>query len=164
MSGVHINRKLQTVQNHVIVPSSQILTANVRADIVGLSASITPSDVNKRIKVSIRWCGEFNGDNHDSVFGVSRNGIDIANQPNAGNRASGIAIISQGYWGNNKYSTPDSAIFSYVDSPLSIDPQLYSATILMQLSGYLYNNRTSKDINSAIYERITSTIILEEID
>jgi len=148
------------VQTHLNTASSQSLLADVRADIVGLAATITPSSATKRIKVSVRWHGE--SDNLASpaaVFGMRRNGVDIGIPAPAGYRLLGMATISNGYW-----ATPDTCHYEYIDSPSSVSPLTYTATILGKTAQILYNQRTFADNNFGAVARVTSTIIIEEVD
>jgi len=152
-------------QTHLTTTSSQALTGAVRADITGLTATITPTNATKRIKVSVRWNGEGSStNNQEVVFGIRRNGVDIGNPAAAGVRAVGMAIIAQGYWTAEALSTPDSCTYEYIDSPASGAAITYTATILSAFPQTLYNQRTVIDVNAGAYERLTSTITLEEID
>ena len=153
------------VQTHLITPSSQAITANVRANISGLNATITPSTSSKRIKVSVRWAGEYsNLDVHDTVFGIKRDSTDVGNPAAAGSRHVGIAGISLGFSGDNASTTMDSTTYSYIDSPATTSAITYSATYLQDIGGTLYNQRTVSDSDSRNQERLTSSITLEEID
>jgi len=152
-------------QTHLTTTSSQALTATVRADITGLTATITPTNATKRIKVSVRWNGEgSNTANQEIVFGIRRGGVDIGNPAAAGVRPVGMAIIAQGYWISEALSTPDSCTYEYIDSPASGAAITYTATILSEFTQTLYNQRTVSDLNAGAYERLTSTITLEEVD
>tara|TARA_B110000503_G_scaffold79909_1_gene122578 strand:- start:39 stop:656 length:618 start_codon:yes stop_codon:yes gene_type:complete len=154
-----------TVQTHLITTSSQSITANTRANISGLNATITPSTTSKRIKVTVRWNGEYSSTiNHDTVFGIKRDAIDIGNPAADGSRPIGIAIIAMGYWASDADSTAESAMYSYIDSPATTSATTYHATFINRTTGTLYNQRTVADSNGSGYERLTSTIILEEID
>jgi len=164
IQGVAGSSNQAPVQTHLVTTSSQSLLLGARVDLVGLIATITPSTSAKRIKISVRWNGEGTSVlSQDSVFGIRRNGVDIGNPTGAGLRATGIATLAQGYWGNAA-STADSCTYEYIDSPASNAPITYTATILSQHAQTLYNQRTVGDSNRGIQERITSTIMLEEID
>ena len=155
-----------TVQTHLNTASSQSNTANVRTNISGLNATITPSTTSKRIKITIRWNGEHsNASNHNQLFGIKRDTTDIGNPAADGSRPVGMAIIAMGYSTGDATSTPDSVMYSYIDSPATTSATTYHATYLHStLSGTLYNQRTVNDVNTTDGERLTSTIILEEID
>ena len=153
------------VQTHLNTTSSQSITANTRANISGLNATITPSTTSKRIKVTVRWNGEYSSTvNYDATFGIKRDAIDIGNPAADGSRNVGIAILSQGYWAADADSTPDSVMYSYIDSPATTSAITYHATYINVNAGTLYNQRSVNDSNNTSHERLTSTIILEEVD
>ena len=153
------------VQTHLTTTSSQSVSANVRTNITGLNATITPSTTSKRIKITIRWNGEHsNSSNQNQVFGIKRDTTDVGNPAAAGARGVGMAIFAQGYIAGDANSTPDSATYTYIDSPATTSATTYHATYLNKAAGTLYNQRTVTDGDNASYERLTSNIILEEID
>ena len=153
------------VQTHLITTSSQSITASTLTNISGLNATITPSTTSKRIKVIVRWSGEFSTtNNYSCVYGIKRDAIDVGNPASVGSRLVGIAVVAQGYHDPDGSSTPDSVFYSYIDSPATTSATTYHATYLHNSSGTLYNQRTVSDVNTNNYERLTSTIILEEID
>jgi hypothetical protein len=163
--SVPIVAPVTTVQTHLITTSSQSITSGTRANISGLNATITPTSTSKRIKVTVRWNGEFSHiNNHSSTFGIKRDSIDIGNPAAAGSRHVGISIIAQGYFNTNADSTPDSAMYSYIDSPATTSATTYHATFIQVETGTLYNQRTVSDTDFNTRQRLTSTIILEEID
>ena len=160
-----ISASVTAVQTHLNTTSSQSITASTRANISGLNATITPSTTSKRIKVTVRWNGEYSSTvNYDATFGIKRDTTDIGNPAADGSRNVGIAIISQGYWAADADSTPDSAMYSYIDSPATTSATTYHATYLNKVAANLYNQRTVNDTNNTDSERLTSNIILEEID
>ena len=153
------------VQTHLTTTSSQSNTANVRTNISGLNATITPSTTSKRIKITIRWNGEYSSTiNHDTVFGIKRDTTDIGNPAADGSRSVGMAIVAMGYWSADADSTAESAMYIYIDSPATTSATTYHATLMQRITGTLYNQRTVADSSGAGYERLTSNIILEEID
>jgi len=152
------------VQTHLTTTSSQSVSANVRTNITGLNATITPSTTSKRIKITIRWNGEpSSGVNYNQVFGIKRDTTDIGNPAAAGVRPVGMAIVSVNYL-SDATSTPDSATYTYIDSPATTSATTYHATYLNKVAANLYNQRTVNDTNNTDSERLTSNIILEEID
>ena len=152
------------VQTHLTTTSSQSITANTRTNISGLNATITPSTTSKRIKITIRWNGEHSGGvNYNQLFGIKRDTTDIGNPAAAGSRPVGMAIIAVNYL-SDATSTPDSATYTYIDSPATTSATTYHATYLNKAAGTLYNQRTVADSDNTSYERLTSNIILEEID
>ena len=152
------------VQTHLTTTSSQSNSASVRTNISGLNATITPSTTSKRIKITIRWNGEHSNDvNYNQVFGIKRDTTDIGNPAAAGVRPVGMAIVSVNYL-SDATSTPDSVMYSYIDSPATTSATTYHATYLNKVAANLYNQRTVNDTNNTDSERLTSNIILEEID
>ena len=153
------------VQTHLTTTSSQSNSASVRTNISGLNATITPSTTSKRIKITIRWNGEYSSTiNHDTVFGIKRDTTDIGNPAADGSRSVGMAIVAMGYWSADADSTAESAMYIYIDSPATTSATTYHATLMQRITGTLYNQRTVADSSGAGYERLTSNIILEEID
>ena len=153
------------VQTHLTTTSSQSNTANVRTNISGLNATITPSTTSKRIKVTVRWNGEHsNSLNYNQLFGIKRDTTDVGNPSADGSRPIGMAIVVMGYHAADATSTPDSVMYSYIDSPATTSATTYHATYLNVNAGTLYNQRSVNDTNSTDSERLTSTIILEEVD
>jgi hypothetical protein len=152
------------VQTHLNTTSSQSNSANTRTNISGLNATITPSTTSKRIKITIRWNGEHsNASNRNQLFGIKRDTTDIGNPAAAGSRPVGMAIIAVNYL-SDATSTPDSATYTYIDSPATTSATTYHATYLNKVAANLYNQRTVNDTNNTDSERLTSNIILEEID
>jgi len=74
-----------------------------------------------------------------------------------------MAIVAQNYL-SDATSTPDSVMYSYIDSPATTSETTYHATYLNVNAGTLYNQRTGNDTNNTSHERLTSSIILEEVD
>ena len=153
------------VQTHLNTTSSQSISSSTRTNISGLNATITPSTTSKRIKITVRWNGEHSDElNYNQVFGIKRDTTDVGNPSASGSRSIGMAIIAQGFYSNNAASTADSVMYSYIDSPATTSAITYHATYLNDKSGTLYNQRTVNDTDNLSSERLTSTIILEEVD
>ncbi|MDA9550201.1 hypothetical protein N9Q02_00825 [bacterium] len=152
------------VQTHVITTSSQSVSSMTITDITGLTATITPKFTSSKIMVDVRWSGEGSAaDNYEVLFGIRRNGTDIGNPAAAGNRQVGMAQINMGYHSADSNSTPDSCIYSYLDSPSSTSQLTYTATVISNPATTLYNNRTVSNNDSASFERLTSSITLTEV-
>jgi len=153
------------VQTHLNTASSQSVSANTRVNITGLNATISPSTTSKRIKITIRWSGEYSdGNNYNQVYGIKRNTTDIGNPSADGSRPVGITIAAMGYHAADATSTPESVMYSYIDSPATTSETTYHATFRHTVAGTLCNQRSANDTNSVESERLTSTIILEEVD
>ena len=154
---------LHTVQTHVIVASSQSISAATVTNITNLNATITPT-AGTKILVTVRWNGEgSSSNNYDTVFGVRRDSTIVGNPDADGSRVVGMAIISQGHSATNTSDTPDSSFYQYLDSPTTGSAITYHATIRHRLALTIYNNRTVNDVNATDYERLTSTITLQEV-
>ena len=153
------------VQTYSITASSQSLTGGTTTNMTGLSATITPSTSSKRIKVSVRWAGEFSGDSHNCVFGIKRGSTAVGNPAAVGVRNVGITTSMIGFVSANNDSTPETAIYSYVDSPATTSATTYYATVTMASSRTVYHNQTvDSSTNDITRERLTSSITLEEVD
>ena len=96
------------VQTYSITASSQALTADTTANMTGLSATITPSTTSKRIKVSVRWAGEFSVDSHNCVFGIKRGSTAVGNPAAVGLRNVGITTPMIGFYSMYHNQTKDS--------------------------------------------------------
>ena len=80
--GIDVNDITQSnvVQTHLTSSSSQAITAGVVTAIVDLNATITPTRTTSRIKVTVKWSGEWGVINtQDCVFGLNRGGIAVGN-------------------------------------------------------------------------------------
>ena len=152
------------VQTHLTTSSSQSVSAFTRTNITGLNATITPSTTSKRIKVTVRWAGEYSSINVDAVFGLKRGTTDIGNPAASGSRMLGIAPIAMGYGGADAGDTADSVSYSYIDSPSTTSATTYFATHWRRIAGTLYNQRTVINNDANNIELLTSSITLEEID
>ena len=155
---------LQVIQTHLTARQSQSITAFGENNISGLSASITPSSTSSRIRISVRWAGESSTvNNYDIMFGIKRGTTPVGNAAQVGSRNWGITPTQMGYHDADPASTPDSVTYDYIDSPSSTSSITYIATINSKDAGTLYTCGTVSDTNSPSYERMTSTIIVEEI-
>lgn len=153
------------VMTHLTTTSTQALAANTITQITGLNATITPSSTTKRVRITVRWNGEHGITPNESIFGIQRGTTDIGSPAAAGTRNTGIAIVAIGYGaGVNDDSTPESCFYTYIDSPSTAAATTYSATIRNNTAQTLYNQRTVTDSDLPYMERLTSTIILEEIN
>jgi len=156
---------LQVVQTHDTTTRSQSVTISTVSNISGLNASITPSSTDSKILISVRWNGEGSSDHdHDLMFGIRRNSVEVGSAAPAGDRRHGIAHgAGSGYHGVNNTSTPTFVFYEYLDSPSTTSTITYHATVNPSLSYTLYTNRTGGDGDLSFVERMTSTITLWEI-
>lgn len=150
------------IMTHVITTSTQALAADSTTQITGLNAKITPSSTAKRVKIYVRWGGEAPGTENMS-WGLQRGTTQIGNPDAAGARPLGITNSSISFSANDGQS-PEQASFTYIDSPASTAELTYSATVRVADAKTIYNQRTVSDADNNLHERMTSTIILEEIN
>ena len=163
LTGLASTPYLHTVQTHVIVASSQAIAAGTYTNITNLNATITPTS-GTNILITVRWSGEFTRPNtEDTVFGIRRDSTIVGNPAAAGSRIVGIAPIATGYPASEATSTPDSCFYQYLDSPSTGSAIVYHATIRNNNAQTIYNNRTVSDSDTNNFERLTSTITLQEV-
>lgn len=156
---------LQVVQNHFFTKSSQAMTAQTATALTGFNASITPQTTSSRVLVMVRWNGEFTtpATATNGLWGLTRNGTHVGNSPNVGTAQPwGIATSSLSYWLGDADSTPESAMYWYVDSPASTSALTYQVTLWDYYGSTVYTNRDLND-TGADKEQMTSSITLMEI-
>lgn len=159
---------LQVRGTYVDTTDSQAITAGTRAEISGLSVSITPTTLTSNMLIFVRWNGEYNSNNnYDAIYGLRRDSTDLGHQPSVGtNRAAGMQVAAQGFYTNNADSTCDSANWFYLDEEdrTSSGQITYKATYMHgAVNGTLFNQRTVGDIDGATRERPTSSIVVMEV-
>jgi len=155
---------LQVVQTHLITTSSTSTpeSLNTYVNITDLNATITPA-AGSSVRVTVRWNGAVSAQLHGEIFGIRRDSTVIGNPASAGGRPIGMCNLTTNY--TNTYSQhTQAAYYSYVDSPSSTSAITYHAIATNGGNGCtVYTNRTVSDTSANDYERLTSTIILEEI-
>ena len=159
---------LQVVQTHLITTSSTSTpeSLNTYVNITDLNATITPSSTSSKIRVTIRWNGAVSAQLHGEIFGIRRDSTVIGNPASAGGRPIGMCNLTTNY--TNTYSQhTQAAYYSYVDSSPGGDGSTAITYHAIATNGgngcTVYTNRTVSDTSANDYERLTSTIILEEI-
>ena len=161
---------LQCIQNHVITQSSQTIPSGGSGgaagytNITNLNKTITPTESNSNILISIRYTGEVDhGSPADTLFGINRDSTAIGNPATSGSHPVGIAawLITGVTAGTTQFSTS----YSYMDTTRSAGTSAitYHATVRFQHGCPLYNNRTKNNTDDVWNEFMTSTIILWEI-
>jgi hypothetical protein len=110
-------------------------------NITGLEAKITPKRVTSRIVIQARWFGEFSDQAriYNSVFGISRDGVQIGRQPDAG--LSGLTAPAISYDLGDANSTPETAILFVSDLPNTTSEVTYRMTLLADSPATLFTNR-----------------------
>lgn len=164
--GINNSALSRSVATYLDTPSTQSIPQAQITDIVGYSATITPSSVNSKILVIINWSGEVNTVFPlEIMYGLKRNGGLIGQPVSPGTRTRGMTTASVNQSASNDASsTLEMVEFAYVDSPGTTQPCTYQVTI-HSINGIiaLYNNRTVTDTDSVNFERSTSSIILVEV-
>ena len=156
------NPYLHTVQTHVIVASSQSISAGAVTNITSLNATITPTSGTK-ILITVRWNGEgSHSEGHAYIFGLRRDSTIIGSPSAASNRLVGLAVVTTSH-STDVNSTPDACFYQYLDSPSTGSAITYHATIVHGAGSTVSNNRSSDDTDSVNFERLTSTITLQEV-
>ena len=157
---------LQAKATYVDTTSSQALTGGTRANITGLSVSITPTTLTSNMLVFVRWNGESSlAGQYDAVFGLRRGSTDLGLQSSVGTRPTGMQMTAIGHWASNADSTPDSANWFYLDEEdRTASGQItYNATVVYTSNSTLYNQRTVSDTDVTSKERPTSSIVVMEV-
>jgi hypothetical protein len=158
---------IQVVNVENITRSSQGFSAQTILNIAGMEATITPKSANSKIVIQARWFGEFNNQDriYNSVFGISRNGVQVGRQTDVGGTIiNGITAAAISYELSNTDSTPETASLFVSDLPNTTLPVTYRMTLLAGDAATLFTNRTVGWSGQATgYELGTSGIMLMEI-
>ena len=162
-SAIPTGKVLQVKQTYVDTISSQSISIGTWTPITDLEVSITPSSASSKILIFVEWNGE-SGENypHNNTFGIQRNSTDIGLQTGIGSRQPGITSMNVNHTANAD-STPESAVYNFLDSPATTSAITYKACIWCQNAQTLYNNRTVNASDTLDYERLTSSITVMEI-
>lgn len=164
-SGVSSSSKTLVHSVDVTSTSSQSLTANTPAEIVGLNVTLTPQSTNSKFLLTANWNGSSSTVHaHNAVFGFKRDSSYIGNPASAGPRPVGRGVLSQGYWNKDNNSTMDSWDGQYLDEPNTTNSITYKVFIQAAYNQTLYNNRTENDRESSGFERASSSLIIIEFD
>ena len=174
ISGMPLNGNVISVPSgHTIKQSGGILqvlsvtktdtwtaATSVPINIPGLSVSITPKFIDSKIFL-IAHVPATTNTSTSAVFRFSRNSLPVGVGDIAGNRQRVTSKISSGNtaWMNT-------ASLTYLDSPNSIEEQVYTIQAMSHNSGYtIYVNRNLADGDSANGDesRSASTLTVMEI-
>jgi len=160
---------VQVVETYITTPTAVSVPANVAGytSIPDLSASITPKKLGSRIFVQVRWLGEWSGQtqNWDSMFGVSRNGVSIGENPGSTTAGSsrGIAPSLLTYYADDGNSTLEVCHFTVLDSPNSAALLTYQVFVNASAARTLFTNRVVNGAAGSNFEYGSSSITLWEI-
>jgi len=152
---------VQVAQTLISTPTSMSVPANrAHTDIPSLFCTITPKSVLSKIYITARWFGEFapQNANYNTMFGLKRNGASVFDPTTLGG-AGGLSMASTSYWADDGASTPEMAMFDYMDSPNTVALVTYQVYVSAVTASTLYTNRTVQTSN----EFGSSSITLWEI-
>ena len=159
---------IQVVDEVFVAPIGPItMTTGVITAITGFEATITPSNIANRVKISIVMNYSYNNLWTRPIrFYLYRNGVVIAGAVGDNTGLNMVSVTSGSDYNNspNGGVPQGQMIVFYVDSPASVAAQTYSVYAgprASQPDFGLYINRAVND--SEIYSVPISTIILEEI-
>jgi hypothetical protein len=161
----NFNQDNRSTITFITAPTTQSLAAGYHQNISGMEATITPTSVNSKILITVKWHGEFSSDAevYNTIWGLRRNGQQIGMPLSSGARRSGITVAVVSYFAADNTSTAEALYFSYLDSPATTLGVTYQLTCLPRTAITLYQNRTVADIDNASYERGVSSITLVEV-
>jgi hypothetical protein len=159
------NHLPQVVQTYLDSPFTQSVAASVVTDVPGFAATITPRSVKSKIFISVRWFGEIGSTTTwENMWQLKRNGQVLGAVANIGSRIQGMAGTMLSYTASSDASsTPETAHFTYIDSPRTTQACTYQVAHLNNSSLIVHYNKTVSDTAGTSFERGTSTIILMEL-
>lgn len=156
---------VQVVNTLITTPTAvTVAAALAKTSIPDLTCAITPKSASSKIYITVRWFGEFSSQTavYQTMWGIFRNGTAVLD-PTSGGGASGISMASISYYaGNDGASTPEIAMFDYLDSPATTLQVTYSVYVETTAAHTLYTNRTVT-VGAVGYEYGSSSITLWEI-
>jgi hypothetical protein len=137
-------------------------------EITGLTTTITPRSITSTVLVTITICyGAAPGYSASSCFRLTRDDgtqIEIGYPPsNPGNRQSGISSPSYYEGASGEYQ--NSVTMTFLDSPATTSAVTYRINIHAAFpagSVPVFINRSFADVNTHLYGRSISTMILQE--
>ncbi len=159
---------IQVINVDYLGRASQSVAGATPTAITGLEARITPRSTTSRIVIQARWFGELSavGLTWDSVFGLSRNGVQIARQTEGvgSTNQNGITIGATSYTAADADSTPETMSFFTSDLPNTLSEVVYRVTWNPQYAGTIFTNRTVSWSGQANgFELGTSGMMLMEV-
>ena len=141
---------------------------NTYVDITDQNVTITPSAATSKIKISFHQFGEPATSPHTFFLAIKRaisgGATTIIQAPAAGNRSTGLTMLTDNY--NADYdSTPEIAqISNYLDSPNTTSAITYTVQIKhTESTNYYYYNRAVSSADEIARERGLSWITVEEV-
>lgn len=144
--------------------TNKTYSANTLTVVNELAVTITPRDANSRFIIMARASGEVNGGNeHDTIYGIDRNGVNINAGTYGSSTPKGLAMIQISYHADDSDTTPSTTTYQTLDSPNTTSAVTYKVNI-NQLQGYSKMWNGSVNANDASsHESPSSEIIVMEI-
>lgn len=158
---------IQTQYTQIDATSITSCGSNADTEISSLAVNITPVSTNSIIKIEAMVNGEWADQSsvYNSVWFFYRNSTKLSASA-AGNRNVGILMASNlSYNGVDASSTPETAVYSYFDTPSTTSQVTYKVGVNQSLGSavnwYLNRNVTDGDVTDQ--ERGVSMICVTEI-
>jgi hypothetical protein len=142
-----------------------LLAADANDSTSHLSVTITPTSATSKILLttSVFFEGS-NSSNQNYLWTFYRDSTKLGQTANLGNRRGGIMSTSNNHVSADANSTPDSAAYSYYDSPNTTSAITYAVAFnFSSNTGNVFLNRTHANTDSTSFERGVSIIIAQEI-
>jgi len=158
---------VQTQYTQIDATSVISCGANTDTAISVLSVNITPVSTNSIIKIEAMVNGEWADDSsiYNSVWFFYRDSTKLS-APAAGNRNVGILMASsRSYTAADADSTPETAVYSYFDTPSTTSQITYKVGVNQALGSAVnwYLNQTVNSSDNNGFERGVSHICVTEI-
>lgn len=134
---------------------------NSWVDVPNMLLSITPTSVNSKIKIDVRWFGEVPSA-WDDVFGITRNGTIINLPIGTSNRNAALGMPVQTYIADDNNSTPELCFISTIDTPATTSPVTYRLVARANTTRTLWTGRVIGTTTTSNYEQGSCEIILTE--
>jgi len=153
-SSIQMVSMLYQSYNSVSINNSWVNVPNMVLD-------ITPTSVNSKIKIEVRWFGEIDTA-WDDVFGITRNGTIINLPTGTSNRNAALGMPVQTYIADNNDSTPELCFISTIDTPATTSPVTYRLVARANTTRTLWTGRVISSTTATNYEQGSCEIILTE--
>jgi hypothetical protein len=142
-----------------------LLAADATDGTSHLSVTITPTSATSKILLTTTVFFEgSNSSNQNYLWTFYRDSTKLGQTANLGNRRGGIMSTSNNHVSADANSTPDSAAYSYYDSPNTTSAITYAVAFnFSSNTGNVFLNRTHANTDSTSFERGVSIIIAQEI-
>ena len=136
------------------------MASSTPADVTGLSVSITPTSANNKILILGALSAGNNTNNSVSVYPrLMRDSTAIGLGDTAGSRRR---ITSNASFLNNN-SNMSTIPFVFLDSPATTSATTYKIQVSAQTTNTIYINRTNDDLDTDVYPRAISTLVVMEV-